>query len=311
MDQKRLKIGTRGSPLALKQTETVEAKLRAIAPGLEIERVIIKTSGDWKPSDGETRLSETAGGKGLFALEIEEALLAGSIDCAVHSLKDMSSFLPDGLSIDHVLEREDPRDAFICFKAKHYKDLPQGAVVGTSSLRRQAFLMEKRPDLKGVPFRGNVHTRIEKLRDGQVDATFLAMAGLNRLGIKEDFIHPIDEGDILPACAQGIIGIETREGDKAVRDLLDQIHHASTGLCAAMERAALQTLDGSCHTPIGAYARFKGEDILFDLKVASCDGGRVFADRTAVRVSTMADAATVGHALAGKLKPEIPADIFA
>lgn len=307
---KLLKIGTRGSPLALKQTAMVEAKLLSRTPDLQIERVTIKTSGDWKPSDGETRLSETAGGKGLFAREIEEALQAGTIDCAVHSLKDMSSFLPDGLAIDHVLEREDPRDAFICLLAGHYKDLPQGAIVGTSSLRRQAFLLEKRPDLQAVPLRGNVHTRIDKLKDGQVHATFLAMAGLKRLGIDEDFIHPIDEADILPACAQGIIGIEAKIDDERVRNLLDGIHHAPTGLCAAMERAALQTLDGSCHTPIGAYARFKGEDILFDLKVASCDGARVFGDRTRVRVSTMAEAAKVGHELAAKLKPGIPDDIF-
>lgn len=305
-----LKIGTRGSPLALVQTSMVEAKLRAVNPELQIERVIIKTSGDWKPSDGETRLSETAGGKGLFALEIEEALLADKIDCAVHSLKDMSSFLPDGLAIDHVLEREDPRDAFICLKADHFMDLPQGAVVGTSSLRRQAFLMEKRPDLKSVPLRGNVHTRIEKLKEGQVDATFLAMAGLKRLGLSENFIHPIDDAEILPACAQGIVGIEARIDDEEMRNLLDQIHHAPTGLCAAMERAALQTLDGSCRTPIGSYARFKGEDILFDLKVASCDGRRVYADQMIVRVKTMEEAARAGHDIASKLKPNIPADIF-
>lgn len=310
MEQNRLKIGTRGSPLALVQTSMVEAKLRTVKPDLQIERVIIKTSGDWKPSDGETRLAETAGGKGLFALEIEEALLAGSIDCAVHSLKDMSSFLPDGLAIDHVLEREDPRDAFICLKANHFMDLPHGAVVGTSSLRRQAFLMQKRPDLKSVPLRGNVHTRIEKLKEGQVDATFLAMAGLKRLGIQESFIHPIDDSEILPACAQGIVGIETCIDDRKVRSLLDQIHHSSTGLCAAMERAALQTLDGSCHTPIGAYARFKGDDILFDLKVASCDGARVYAEQTTVRARTMEEAARAGHDIAGKLKPNIPADIF-
>ncbi|PZO86581.1 MAG: hydroxymethylbilane synthase, partial [Micavibrio aeruginosavorus] len=198
MDTKSLKIGTRGSPLALLQTEMVEGALKARLPDLQIERVVIRTTGDWKPEQGEKRLSEAEGGKGLFAREIELALLDRTIDCAVHSLKDMPSFLPEGLALDHMLERADPRDAFICHKVSSYMDLPQGAVVGTSSLRRQAFLLAKRPDLKIVPIRGNVQTRLAKLAEGQVDATYLAMAGLDRLGISGDFIHPVSMEDMLP-----------------------------------------------------------------------------------------------------------------
>ncbi len=305
-----LKIGTRGSPLALKQAHMVEAKLLTAHTSLSIEIVIIKTSGDWKPEDGETRLAEEQGGKGLFARELEQALLAGTIDCAVHSMKDMESFLPDGLALDHVLERENPQDAFICHKAKHFKDLPQGAVVGTSSMRRQAFLLEQRPDLQVVPLRGNVHTRLDKLKNGQVDATFLAMAGLNRLGISGDFIHPMGIEDILPACGQGIVGIETRTGDDYVRGLLGAIHHEETGLCAGIERAALQALDGSCRTPIGAYARLHGNAMAFDLKVASEDGTRVYKTAGSSSIKTIAQATEFGARVAEQLKDKIPGDIF-
>lgn len=310
MTDRTLKIGTRGSPLALKQTNMVVDALKAVHPSLAIETVIIRTSGDWKPEDGEKRLSEAQGGKGMFAVEIEKALLDKSIDCAVHSLKDMSSFLPEGLVIDHVLEREDPRDAFISFSAKHFLFLPQGATVGTSSHRRQAFILSRRPDLKVVPLRGNVHTRLEKLKDGQVDATFLAMAGLNRLGITGEFIHPMDYEDMMPSCGQGIVGIERREDDDRVKKLLDPIHHEQTGLCAAIERAALQVLDGSCHTPIGAFARQSGQMMRFDLKVSSMDGKRFYAQSGLSYINSIFDAAEFGGNIAVNLKENIPDDIF-
>lgn len=308
MDGKILKIGTRGSPLAIRQTEMAILALNKAHPELKIEFVIIKTSGDWKPSDGETKLSESEGGKGLFAREIEIALLAGEIDCAVHSMKDMASFLPEGLALDHCLERADPRDAFISFQYKSLDELPQGAKVGSSSLRRQSHILGKRPDLDVAPIRGNVHTRLEKVKDGQFDATFLAMAGLNRLGISGDFIRPLE--DMVPACGQGIVTIETRKDDADTRSLLDAIHHKSTGLAGYIERAALQVLDGSCHTPIGAYARLEGNEMLFDLVVGSGDGKRIFEETASAEINTKEQAEEFGRATALKLKPRVPSDIF-
>lgn len=305
-----LKIGTRGSPLALRQTEMVEAKLRAAHPGIVLERVIITTSGDWKPEHGETRLAEEQGGKGMFAREIEDALLAGTIDCAVHSMKDMDSFTRQGLALDHVLEREDAHDAFICHKAQTIADLPQGATVGTSSLRRQSFLLSQRPDLNVVPLRGNVQTRLDKLKAGQVDATFLAMAGLKRLGINGDFIHPVDFETMLPACGQGIVTIETRVGDTQTRGLLNSIHHEVTGLAAAAERAALQSLDGSCRSAIGAHARMEGQKFHLDIHVGWPDGGTVFKIHDAADVASVPDAKDFGLKQAEKLKTTLPEDIL-
>lgn len=303
-----LKIGTRGSPLALKQTAMVEEALGRSCPDVRVERVIIQTSGDWKPEQGETKLSEAQGGKGLFAREIEKALLAGEIDAAVHSMKDMPSFLPEGLSLDHVLPRADVRDAFISFEYKSLEDLPQGAIVGSSSLRRQSFILNKRPDLVVMPIRGNVQTRIDKVKDGQFAATFLAMAGLSRLGITGDFVHPLDA--MVPACGQGIVAIETRSNDAQTRSIFDSIHDVETGFCGMMERAALQVLDGSCHTPIGAYARRKGEEILFDLVVGSGDGKRIYEERGSASIASDKEAEEFGRAVALKLKPRVPADIF-
>jgi len=310
MTVKSLKIGTRGSPLALIQTGLVERALVAAHPGLAVERVIIKTSGDWRPEDGETRLSEVQGGKGLFAREIERALMDREIDCAVHSLKDMPSVLPDGLALDHVLERGDVRDAFVSYKYKSVAELPQGAKVGSSSLRRQSFILKERPDVDVAPIRGNVQTRLDKVKDGQFDATFLALAGLQRLDIKGDFIHPVSAQDMIPACGQAIIAIETRIDDTNTRTLLDAIHHTQSGLCGYIERAALQVLDGSCHTPIGAYARYEGAQIRFDLVVASGDGKRIYEDHAIGTVQNKRDAEEFGRALALKLKPRVPSDIF-
>ena len=311
MDMPSLKIGTRGSPLAIKQTEMVEAALHAAHPDLMIERVIIRTSGDWRPQDGEKRLSEMEGGKGLFVREIESALLEGRIDCAVHSTKDMPSFLPDGLALDYMLERASPFDAFVCRKYASFMELPPNAVVGTTSLRRQAFVLSKRPDLKVVPLRGNVQTRIAKLDEGQVDATFLALAGLQRLNIREDFIHPLAAIDMLPACGQGTVSIETRKGDEAIRAVLSPLHHAETGLCTFAERAALQILDGSCHTPIGSFARFDGDMMQFDLAVASGDGKKFFTESARQAIGSREEAEDFARDVATRLKSRVPADIFA
>jgi len=306
----KLRIGTRGSKLALTQTNLVADALRKAHTGLEVEIVEILTSGDWKPSDGETRLMESKGGKGQFAHEIEQRILAGDVDCGVHSMKDMPSFLPEGLKIEHFLPREDARDAFLSAKYKSLAELPEGATVGTSSLRRQAFLLAKYPHLKVVPFRGNVPTRIEKLQQGMVDATFLAMAGLNRLGLSEHVTSILDPDQFLPACGQGVIGIELRIGDDANAALFDAIVCPKTALVMTAERAALQVLDGSCHTPVGAFATLMDGVMHLRVAVAQPDGSEFFEDSISGPVASIEDARTMGHVIGHRLKPRLPEGIL-
>ena len=301
-----IRIGTRGSRLALRQAGLVAEALNRAHPAVRHEIVTIRTSGDWKPEEGETRLSEAAGGKGLFAREIEAALSSSRIDCGVHSMKDMPSFLPDGLIIRHMLPREDARDAFLANDCMRLEDLKQGAVVGTSSLRRQAFLLAKRPDLQIVPLRGNVPTRIEKLRAGQVDATLLAIAGLMRLNLDHEAAAILMPADMLPAAGQGAIGIEIREDNTDLAKLLDGLHCRTTGMCVAAERAALQVLDGSCHTPIGAYAELNGGTMTLTAAVASPDGREFFTERRESAVGSDAEAQRLGEAVGGVLKRTVP-----
>ncbi|MGZ9098040.1 MAG: hydroxymethylbilane synthase [Micavibrio sp.] len=303
---KIFRIGTRGSKLALIQTEMVASALKRAHPGLEIQVVTIQTSGDWKPEQGETRLSEASGGKGQFAHEIERAILAHDVDCGVHSLKDMPSFLPEGLVIRHVLKRADPRDAFLANGVKRIEDLPQGAIVGTSSLRRQAMILKLRPDLKIVPLRGNVPTRIEKLRAGQVDAAVLALAGLQRLGLDHEAASILEPEAMLPAACQGIVGIEIRADDDEASALLHGIHDIPAGLSAAAERMALGTLDGSCHTPIGAHATLDGDAMTLKLLVASPDGAVIFEDEQKGPVHSDEEAAMLGRVTALRLKSRLP-----
>ena len=265
-----LRIGTRGSPLALVQARTVAARLAA-ALGTkdgEIELVVIKTSGDVI----QDRPLAEEGGKGLFTKEIEEALLAGKVDLAVHSAKDMPTFSQPGLMLAACLEREDPRDVFISTKSGSLAELPQGATLGTASLRRQAIVLRLRPDLKVMPLRGNVETRLRKLEDGQVDATILALAGLKRLGLVRHATKIMDATEFLPAVAQGAIGIETRADDKRVRDMLAKIDHADTSTAVACERAFLAELDGSCKTPIGGHATLSGGVLHFRGLIVKPDG---------------------------------------
>ena len=307
----KLRIGTRGSKLAMVQTHTVAGLLRARHPGLEIEIVEILTSGDWKPEHGETRLSESEGGKGLFAREIEKAMLDGRVDCGVHSMKDMASFLPEGLVIDHMLLREDPRDAFLANDCKTLGELKTGAVMGTSSLRRQAMLLAKRPDLKIVSLRGNVPTRIEKLRAGKVDATMLALSGLKRLGLAHEVASVLSVEEMVPAAGQGAVGIEIRQDDAAVRALFDPLNHEETLLRVNAERAALQVLDGSCHTPIGAHAVLEGDKMSLHVLVAAPDGMRSYEERSAGGVTSVEQARALGKALGEKLKVRVPPDVLA
>jgi hydroxymethylbilane synthase len=267
---KTIRIGTRGSPLALAQAHDVQARLMA-AHGYSREQceiVVIKTSGD---RILDRPLSE-AGGKGLFTKEIEEALLDGTIDLAVHSMKDMPTELPAGLVIACMLAREDVRDAFISLKYKSFAELPQGATLGTSSLRRSSQAAWARPDLNIVGFRGNVQTRLGKLADGVADATFLAVAGLNRLGMADRITQAIPTEVMLPAVAQGAVGIEIRDDDAATRKLLIPLDDALTTAAVTAERVFLRRLEGSCRTPIAGHVGFSGDRVTFRGQILTPDG---------------------------------------
>jgi hydroxymethylbilane synthase len=270
-----LRIGTRGSPLALAQAREVERRLQAAlggaAPAFEVR--IIKTSGDRI----QDRVLAEAGGKGLFTKELEDALLARDIDLAVHSMKDMPAQMPAGLAIACLLPREDVRDAFISQRAMRLEDLPSGAVMATASLRRQAQVLRLRPDLKIVPIRGNVETRLRKLGEGLADATLLACAGLNRLGLGHLAKSPVPVDQMLPACAQGAIGVEIREGDTQAMQILAAIDDAPTALAVRAERTFLARLDGSCRTPIAGLAEIVGSTLRFRGMILTPDGRQCHA----------------------------------
>lgn len=308
MKKPTLRIGTRGSQLALFQANTVADALKARHPHVAVEIVEILTSGDWRPAHGEARLSESQGGKGLFAKEIEQAILAGTVDCGVHSAKDMASVLPPGLALDHMLPREDVRDAFLANSCESLDALPPGAVVGTASLRRQAFILARRPDLKIVPLRGNVPTRIEKLRAGMVDATILALAGLRRLDLAHEAAAILSPEEMLPAAGQGAIAVETRSNDTQTRTLLDALHCTQTGYCVAAERAALQILDGSCRTPIGAHAVMEGDILTLRVTIASPDGRAEYSETMS---GPAANAAQIGRETGQIMKSRTPAALLA
>jgi len=276
MNQTPLRIGTRGSPLALAQAYETRDDLIEAFPELgaegAIEIVVIKTTGD-KVQD---RALMEVGGKGLFTKEIDDAMLAGDIDLAVHSMKDVPTWLPDGIHLPCMLKREDVRDAFISPKADRLVDLPQGAVVGSASLRRQAQILAQRPDLKVVTFRGTVQTRLKKLDAGEVDGTLLAAAGLNRMDMIQHATELLDPTAFVPAVGQGAIGITCRTGDDRCNAYLAKLDHAETQVRVAAERAFLAVLDGSCRTPIAAHAWFDGADTLsFQGLVAKPDGSEV------------------------------------
>jgi hydroxymethylbilane synthase len=236
---------------------------------LDVEIIVIQSTGDRI----QDRPLADIGGKGLFIKEIEEALFSGDIDLAVHSMKDVETQLPDGLGIAVILPREDPRDAFISNRAASLSDLPAGAIVGTSSLRRQAQILYARPDLRIVSFRGNVETRLRKLNDGEADATLLAISGLRRLGMADVATQIMDVDEMLPAVAQGAVGVETRVNDQVAVDYLRPLNDAESARRVAAERALLAALDGSCRTPIAALAQFDGPDILtLRGRVANLDG---------------------------------------
>ena len=301
-----LTIGTRGSPLALRQAEEVRDRLVAIH-GLDAEAIairVIKTSGDIIL---DRPLSEV-GGKGLFTKELEIALASGEIDLAVHSAKDVATTLPDGMILPAYLPREDVRDAFLSLVAKSPDHLPEGALIGTSSLRRRAQMKRFRPDFRTVEFRGNVQTRLKKLAEGVAEATLLAMAGLNRLGEAHRVTHALDLAHFPPAPAQGAIVIETRENDGAARRFVEMLDDPDTRKKVEAERAFLKVLDGSCRTPIAALTTLDGEKLTLFGQILSPDGSEVHeAD-----LSADADAGIdLGTRLGEKLLAEAGPDFIA
>ena len=296
-----LKIGTRGSPLALAQAYETRARLAEAfdLPHEAFEIVVIKTTGDDAALIAKDKPLKELGGKGLFTKEIEEQLLDGSIDIAVHSMKDMPTLQPRGLLLETYLPREDVRDAFVCLKYKSLADVPEGAVMGSSSLRRRAQLAVKRPDLMLSEFRGNVQTRLKKLEEGVADATFLAMGGLTRLGmIGQVPATPVEVTDMLPAVAQGAIGIERRGDDSRVADMLAAIHHEETGQRLAAERAFLAALDGSCETPLAGLAELDGNTLRLRGEVLRPDGSEAINDDQS---APLEDGPELGREMAAKL----------
>lgn len=300
-----LRIGTRGSPLALAQAEEVRRRLgaaHAIEPDA-IETVVIRTTGDRI----QDRPLAEAGGKGLFTKEIEEALLERRVDVAVHSAKDMPTWLPDGLVLAAFLPREDVRDAFISRLAPSLAALPAGSLVGTASPRREALVRRARPQLRVVPLRGNVETRLRKLAEGEVDATLLAVAGLRRLGREEAATALLSFEEFPPAIAQGAIALETRADDARTRALLARLDHADTASAVTAERAFLAALDGSCRTPIAGYAEVEHGRVAFRGLIIRPDGGEW---HEATRLGDVRDAAALGTDAGAELKRRAPPAFF-
>jgi hydroxymethylbilane synthase len=295
-----LKIGTRGSPLALAQAYETRDRLAAAfdLPHAAFDVVVIHTTGDNRAMIDADRPLKEIGNKGLFTKEIEEAMLRGDIDIAVHSMKDMPVAQPLGLRLDCYLPREDVRDAFVSPQFDNIAALPHGAIVGTSSLRRKAQLQNRRPDLNVVEFRGNVQTRLRKLNEGVASCTFLALAGLNRLNLTDVPAYAIETTDMLPAVAQGAIGIERREDDTAMAAMLEAIHHTPTGQRLTAERAFLAALDGSCETPIAGLALLDGETLHLRGEVLRPDGSEVLTD---ARSAPIVDGAELGREMARDL----------
>ena len=301
-----LRIGTRGSPLALAQARETRDRLMA-AHGLSeaaFEIRVIRTTGDRVQ---DRSLSEL-GGKGLFTREIEQALAQDEIDIAVHSMKDMPTLQPAGLAITACLPRADVRDAFVAPGGAVLAALPAGSVVGTSSLRRRAQLRHQRPDLAVVEFRGSVQTRLRKLEEGAAAGTFLAMAGIGRLGLDALPCVPLEPDEMLPAVAQGAIGVEQRSGDDRIGALLEAIHHAPTGLRLAAERAFLAGLDGSCQTPIAGLAELDGEQVRFRGEILRPDGSERLAHEA---TGPAAEATAIGAAVAALLRTRAGPGFFA
>ena len=270
----KIRLGTRGSPLALAQAHETRDRLMA-AHGLDNDAFEITTFTTTGDAVRDKPLSEI-GGKGLFTKELEEALFAGAIDLAVHSMKDMPAKPPAGLDVAALLPREDSRDAFISLTSKTLSELPQGAILGSSSVRRTAQALRVRPDLGSAPFRGNVQTRLKKLQDGIAHATFLAVAGLNRLGLADKITSIMSMDEMLPSVAQGAIGIQINLHDEATRKMLLPLNHEETSIAVICERGFMAALDGSCRTPIAGHAIIEGGRLKFRGQALTLDGKHIF-----------------------------------
>lgn len=297
-----IKWGSRGSPLAMTQSGTVAAKLARLTGDAESPIESFVTSGD---RIADRRLQD-AGGKGLFTKELDEALLDGRIDAAIHSLKDLPTVMPDGIALAAIPSREDPRDAFVSHKAKSLMDLPQGAVVGTASLRRQAQTLHLRPDLKIVTLRGSIQTRLKRMNEGVMDATFLALAGLTRMGLQNHVTSLIDVEDMPPAPGQGALAVTCRADDTKTRELLAAITVPEFEIAVAAERGFLHALDGSCRTPIGALARINNGMLHFMGEILTPDGETRWRreETTALGGDANGDAAAFGRRIGAQIRAE-------
>ena len=291
---KKVVIGTRGSKLALWQAEWIRSQLMGLHDGLQVELVKIKTTGD-KIQDVPLAM---VGGKGLFVKEIEEAMLRGEIDLAVHSMKDVPTILPESLYISAITKREDPRDAFVSNSYKSLGEMPGGATLGTSSLRRSCQIKALRPDIEIVSLRGNLDTRLRKLDEGQFDAIILASAGLRRLGFHDRIAEDLDPEVSLPSIAQGAVGIECRKEDERINSLIAPLRHEETTICVEAERAALLRLEGGCQVPIAAHAVLEGDELSIRGLVGDLTGEVIIR---ASRKGIKADARAIGIALAEEL----------
>lgn len=302
------RLGTRSSPLAIIQAEIARDLLQArhalLREEWKIEIVPIRTSGDWQPNARDITFLESGGNKGFFTKEIEEALLEGAIDVAVHSMKDVPNAIPAGLEFVAMLERADPRDAFISAIAPTLEELPSRSRVGTSSLRRKIQIKARRPDLKIVPLRGNIGTRMQKIADGMADATLLAAAGLQRLGMMAHASTIMDTKVMLPAAGQGVIGLEIRSNDDVAREFVSAVDVPQTHVCVQAERLILQLLDGSCRTPVAALAKLSSDNRLVTIEgfAARIDGSQLTRCKDCVAVG---DAAKLAMAIGEELKLSI------
>lgn len=290
----KIRIATRESALALWQAEFVKKLLRSHSPDLQVEIVGITTRGD-KILD---RPLSKVGGKGLFVKELETALLEGTADIAVHSMKDVPMVLPDGMSISTICERADPRDAFVSNDYRNLEELPSGAKLGTSSVRRKSQISALRPDLHYVDLRGNVGTRLRKLDEGHYDAILLAVAGLERLELSDRITYKLPVETSIPAAGQGAVGIECRSDDQATLSMLQRLNHEPTFICVSAERAMSRSLNANCEAPVAAYARLVGKDLNLVGLVASLDGGQILTDKVTGDAS---QAEQLGIQLADKL----------
>ena len=300
----RVRVGTRGSPLALRQAELVAEGLRRAWPGLVVELVPIRTSGD----ELANASLATVGGKGLFVKEIEEALLERRVDLAVHSLKDLPAGVPEGLVLAAFPEREDPRDVLVSRSAEGLRRLPAGARIGTSSLRRKLQLLAGRPDLVVEPIRGNVATRLRKLREVPYDAVVLAAAGLRRLGLAPSGAVVLALDEMLPAVGQGTLAVEAREEDEATRRLIAALDHGETRTATVAERTFLAAMGGTCTTPLAAYARYEAGRLVLSAFVATPDGSRCLRDAQILNKGTPAD---LGQIVADRMLAKGAAEIIA